>query len=135
MRCNYAFLCDFAQEAGAGKINALGIGLASIQAATLPAKDSQMTFAASLSGTIAEAGMKKVELRLIDADGANVLPPLDVNLDFAVHEPALEGNLNLIFNLNGVSFPKYGQYAFHLVVQGNELARAPFSVIAPAATG
>ena len=73
LRCNYAFLCDFAQEAGGGKVNALGIGLVNIQAATLPAKHPQMTFAASLSGTIAEAGMKRVELRFIDADGNNIL--------------------------------------------------------------
>ena len=94
----------------------------------------QMTFAANLTGTIAEAGTKKIELRLIDADGANVIPPFDVDLNFAVQEPALEGHLNFVINLNGLKFPRYGQYAFHLVVQGNEMARAPFSVVAPAPT-
>ena len=131
MRCNYSFLCDFAQETGGGKLNALGIGWSNIRASALPAIHPQMTFAASLSGTIAEAGTKKVELRLIDADGADVIPPVEVDLDFAVQEPALEGTLNLVLNLNGVQFPKYGQYAFHLVLQGNEIARAPFSVVAP----
>ena len=134
MRCNYTFLCDYAQQETSGKLNALGIGWSNVTAANVPATHAQMAFVASLSGTIAEAGTKKVEVRLIDADGANVIPPLEADLDFAVQEPALEGTLNLVFNFKDVQFSKYGQYAFHLVVQGNELARAPFSVVAPAAT-
>ena len=127
MRCDYAFLCDFAQESG-GKLHALGIGWSAIQAQTLPVTHSQICFVASLAGTIAEAGTKEAEFRLIDADGADVIPPLTADLEFAVQEPALEGRLNIVFNLNRIKFPKYGQYAFHLVVQGNEIVRAPFSV-------
>ena len=93
-----------------------------------------MAFVASLSGTKAEAGTKKVEVHFIDADGANVIPTLEADMDFAVQEPALEGNLNLVFNLQNLQFQKYGQYAFHLIVQGNEIARAPFSVVAPPST-
>ena len=133
MRCDYAFLCDFAQESG-GKLYALGIGWSLIQAQTVPVTPPQLCFVASLTGTIAEAGTKKAEFRLIDADGTDVIPPLTPDLAFAVQEPALEGRLNIIFNLNGVQFPKYGQYAFHLVVQDNEIARAPFSVIEVAPT-
>ena len=87
-----------------------------------------MTFVARLSGTVAESGTKRIELRLIDADGTDVVPPVTTDLDFVIQAPALEGALCIILNLNGVTFPKFGQYAFHLVVQGNEMARAPFSV-------
>ena len=135
MRCDYAFLCDFAQQDGSGKISALGIGWSNITAAHVPVAHPQMSFVASLTGTIAETGMKKVEVSLIDADGGQVLPTLEAEIDFAVREPALEGNLNLIFNLNNVDLPRYGQYAFHLVVQSNEIARVPFSVVAPPTTG
>ena len=128
MRCDYAFLCDFAQESG-GKLSALGIGWSAIQAQTVPVAHPQLSFVASLNGTIAEAGTKKVEIRLIDADGTDVIPPLTPDLVFAVQEPALEGRVNIILTLNGISFPKYGLYAFHLVVQGNEIVRVPFSVI------
>ena len=128
MQCAYAFLCDFAQESG-GKLNALGIGWSAIHASSVPVNHPHISFVASLTGTIAEVGTKKAEFRLIDADGADVIPPLTADVAFAVQEPALEGRVNIIFNLNGVSFSKYGPYAFHLVVQGNEMARAPFSVI------
>ena len=128
MQCAYAFLCDFAQESG-GKHNALGIGLSVIQASSVPVILPQISFVASLTGTIAEAGTKKAEFRLIDADGTDVIPPWTADVAFPVQEPALEGRVNIIFTLNGVSFSKYGPYAFHLVVQGNEMARAPFSVI------
>lgn len=134
MRPNYAFLCDYAQQEPGGKINALGIGWANLTVTELPATHSQMTLVASLSGSKAEAGTKKVEVHCIDADGANVIPTLEADVDFQVQEPALEGNLNLVFNLQNLQFEKYGQYAFHLLVQGNEIARVPFSVIAPPGT-
>ena len=103
MRCNYAFLCDYAQQEANGKLNALGIGWSNITAAGVPVKHAHMAFVASLLGTLAEAGTKKVEVRIIDADGANVIPPLEADLDFAVHEPALEGTLNLVFNFKTMS--------------------------------
>ena len=134
MRVNYVFLCDYAQQEASGKLNALGIGWSNVTAQGVPAVHQQMTFVASLSGTIAESGTKTVEVHLIDADGGQVIPVLPASVEFAVQEPALEGNLNLIFNRNDVELPKYGQYAFHLVVQGNDMAQVPFSVVAPPST-
>ena len=134
MRCAYSFLCDFAQESG-GKIHALGIGWTDIHAPPVPASHPQMSFVASLHGTIAEAGTKRVELRLIDADGADVIPGLEADLEFIVNEPALEGRMNLVFGFNGVEFPRFGQYAFHLVVQGNEMAQERFTVTERPAAG
>ncbi len=128
MRCNYSFLCDFAQDTG-GKIGALGIGWGEMNVASVPVIHQQMGFVASLEGTIAEAGMKKIELSLIDADGSEIIPKLEADMEFIVNEPALEGRLNLIFMLNQIQFPKFGQYAFHLVVQGNEIAQQRFTVV------
>ena len=93
-----------------------------------------MSFVASLNGTIAEAGTKKVELSLIDADGADVIPKIEAELEFIVNEPALEGRMNLIFGFNNIEFPRFGQYAFHLVVQGNEMAQERFIVTEPPVT-
>ena len=133
MRCEYAFLCDFAQESG-GKLNALGIGWSAIQTSSVPVLHQHMSFAACLVGTVAEAGPKKVEFRLIDADGVDIIPPVTAELELVVKEPALEGRMNITANLNGITFPRFGQYAIHLVVQGNEMARAPFSLVEPVTT-
>ena len=133
MRCDYAFLCDFAEESG-GKLHAIGIGWTAIYSSSVPVIHPQLSFVASLSGTIAEAGAKSIELRLIDADGANVIPPIQAQMNLVVQEPALEGRMNLIINLNSLELRQYGEYAFHLVVQGNDMVRAPFSVVAPATT-
>lgn len=62
------------------------------------------------------------------------MPPFTADMELAVQGPALEGSMNIVFNLNNLTLPKYGQYAFHLVVQGIEMARAPFSVVEPAVT-
>ena len=133
MQCDYAFICDFAQDSG-GKVSAIGIGWETISAPSVPVIHPQMSFVASLTGTIAEAGIKNVEFRLIDADGADVLPPMEMDLEFNVQEPALEGRMNLVVTLNGIEFTKFGEYALHLVVQGNEMARSSFSVISVAET-
>ena len=128
MRCDYAFICDFAQDSG-GKVSAIGIGWETIFAPSVPVIHPQMSFVASLTGTIAEAGIKNVEFRLINADGGDVLPPMKMDLELVVQEPALEGRMNLVVNLNNIEFTKFGKYAMHLVVQGNEMARCSFSVI------
>ena len=134
MRCDYVFVCDHAQDSRDGKLHALGIGWAELRAASVPVRHPHMTFVAGLQGTIAESGKKSVKLSLIDADGADIIPPLEAEVELRVREPAIEGRLNIVLNLNGLQFPQFGQYAFHLVIQGNELARVPFSVVEAAPT-
>ncbi len=130
MECKFAFLCDFAEESG-GKLHAIGIGWDTIYARIPPGGvsiHSMMTFVASIRGTIAESGTKEVMLRLIDADGEDVLPPQQQNIPFAVKAPQLSGNMNFVVQLGGVPFKKYGAYALHLLVQGNEMGPVVFNV-------
>lgn len=127
MRTDHAFICDYALEAG-GKVHAVGIGWTNIQTSLMPVTHSTMTLVVRLSGSIAEAGTKEVGLKLIDADGANVLAPFEREVEFVVDPPALEGQMNIVANFNAVMFEKYGQYAFHVLVQGTEMARVPFTI-------
>lgn len=94
-----------------------------------------MCFVASLRGTIAESGTKDIKLRIIDADGDDVLPVYQQQVPFDVKPPLLAGNIDIVIALGGLEFTKYGPYAFHLVVQGNEMVTLPFNVIEPPKTG
>lgn len=132
MEREFAFLCDYAEAEQ--KLHAIGIGWNTINAPALPATHPMMSVVAKLRGTIAENGTKNIELRLIDADGADVIPSLKHQLPFEVKPPHLEGYLQIVLNMGGVPLKKYGRYAVHVVVEGHEMATLSFSVVAPPTT-
>ena len=133
MQPEFAFLCDYAEEAG-GKIHAVGIGWDTIYAAQVPATHSVLAFVARLRGTTAERGSKEVSIRLLDADGSDVIPPLERAFSFEPKANTLVGYMNLVIQLGGIQLKKYGSYAVHLVVQGNEMAAVSFQVSEPPTT-
>ena len=134
MDCQFAFLCDYGQESG-GKLHALGVGWDTIYAGTLPARHPMMCFIARLSGTIVEAGTKELGIRIIDADGLDIVPPISQAIPFEVKPPQLSGNINVVINLGGLLLPKYGPYALHLTVQGQDIKTVPFRVSEGPTTG
>ena len=115
-------------------MHAIGIGWDTVYAPSVPVTHAVMCFVANLRGTIAESGEKTIALRLIDADGVDVMPALQQKVRFEVKPPRLEGGINLVMQIGGVQFKKYGTYAFHLVVQENEMGSVPFSVVEPPRT-
>lgn len=127
MEYRFAFLCDYAQQ-HAGKLHAIGIGWDTIYALAVPATHPSMGFVATLRGTIAEAGTKELTLRIIDADGADVIPPMQNQVPFEVKPPQLYGSLQVVIQLTGLVFQKYGSYAIHMLVQGEEKVNLPFNV-------
>jgi hypothetical protein len=129
MDIEFAFLCDYAQQES--KLNAIGIGWDTIMAPELPVRHTIMTFVARLRGSITEAGVKDVTIRIIDADGQDVIPPVLQQMPFNVQQPALYGFLNVVIQLGGLEFQKYGAYAIHLLLSDNELARVAFQVVQP----
>ncbi len=133
MQVDFAFICDYA-EAG-GKINAMGIGFDTIFAKQVPVTHSQFFIVAQFRGSVAEAGEKDVTMRLIDADGTDVIPELNVSVRLR-HPPQglTESIARLALRLNGVVFNKFSEYSVHLLVGGNEMVRIPIRVAeAPAA--
>ena len=129
MEIEFAFLCDYAQQES--KLNAIGIGWDTIMAPELPVRHTIMTFVSRLRGSMAETGVKDVAIRIIDADGQDVIPPVQQQMQFNVQAPALFGFLNVVIQLGGLELRTYGAYAIHLLLSGNELARVAFQVVPP----
>jgi hypothetical protein len=69
---------------------------------------------ASVRGSIAENGTKDVSIRLIDADGEDIIPALRQQLPFEVKPPRLEADINIVANFNNVQFKKYERSAQRL---------------------
>jgi uncharacterized protein DUF6941 len=131
MECDFAFLCDFAEQDR--KLHAVGIGWETIQAPNLPHRQPNMGIVARLRGSVAESGTKDVSVRLIDADGEDVIQAINQQLKF---EPrGIEGHVNLVVQLTNVQFKSHGSYAVYVTVGGEQKARLSFSVIEPRPTG
>ncbi|MEZ4554779.1 MAG: hypothetical protein AB7L91_08145 [Dehalococcoidia bacterium] len=131
MNLDYAFLCDSAQEGG-GKVHALGIGFDTIAAAGAPVTHPLLTVVLQLRYSVAEAGDKALSVRLIDADGRNVVNPVDHTVPFPSPEGARTNTARLIVAFAGVQFAAFGDYAVHVTVNGGEIASLPLSLV-PAA--
>jgi hypothetical protein len=84
-----------------------------------------------LRGSVAESGIKDVSVRLIDADGEDVITAIHQQLKF---EPrTLEGHVNLVVQLTNVQFKSRGAYAVYVTVGGEQKARLSFNVVEPPA--
>jgi hypothetical protein len=126
----FAFLCDSAQESG-GKVHALGIGFDSILAQSVPATHPMLTVVAQLRYSVAEAGAKALAIRAVDADGQNIVSPIDRQIEFPEPPRRPTNTARLIIALTGVRFTSYGDYSVHVAINGSEVARLPLTVVAP----
>jgi hypothetical protein len=123
----FAFICDFAEQDR--KLHAVGIGWDQITARSVPHRQPNIGVVTRLRGSIAEKGMKDISIRLIDADGADVIPPIQQQVDF--NPGALEGHVNVVVQMANVPFNRYGAYAIHVLVAGEQKARLAFTVVEP----
>ena len=133
MDIDFSFICDYA-ELGT-KINALGIGFDTIYAQQVPATHPHFYLVAQIRASIAEAGDKDIAIRLIDADGADVGPPMSGTFNIPRPAPGATESLGrIIVAFNNVEFPRFTQYSLHVVIQGREMVRIPLRVMQPPAT-
>jgi hypothetical protein len=130
VECEFAFLADFAEQDR--KLHAVGIGWDTLTARSLPHRQPFMAVVARLRGTIAEKGTKDIVIRLIDADGQDVIPPIQQQVEF--NPNGLEGHVAVVVQLSSVPFNTYGSYAVHLLVHGEQKARLPFVVVEAASS-
>jgi hypothetical protein len=126
----FAFICDFAEQDR--KLHAVGIGWDQITARSVPHRQPNIGVVARLRGSIAEKGIKDISIRLIDADGGDVIPPILQQVDF--NPNALEGHVNVVVQMANVPLNRYGAYAIHVLVAGEQKARLAFNVVEPPPT-
>ncbi|OGN89311.1 MAG: hypothetical protein A2158_04190, partial [Chloroflexi bacterium RBG_13_46_14] len=108
MEVNFSFLADYADNRG-GKITAVGLGIDTIYARSVPIRHPLMFAVISIKFSITEVGQKKIGMRLIDQDGTNIIPPLDTSIN-VTPPPAgiLYKNASIALALNMVEFQNYG---------------------------
>ena len=119
MEVTLALLADGANVSSDGKLNILGIFNA-LGAASFPVAHSQMALVLRFEAGRAEEGKtRKVEIQLADGDGLRLFT---IGAPFVIPQgaPGAPIRLNHILMLNGIQFPKPGDYVFNVLV-GDDL--------------
>jgi hypothetical protein len=127
MDVTLALLADYANVSQEGKLNVMGV-FDRIWAKNFPAVHPEMRLVFKLEAGPAERGTDKViEVKLLDADG-KVLQHLkgQFTVPAESRRPTIE--INQVLRFATVSFEKPGDYAFYILVGGDEKGKVPFSV-------
>ena len=127
MRTELAFLCDSATD-DRGKLHALGIGIDTVQGDALPLTHPRFIIVCVVNYSAVEAGDKHMEIRLLDPDAQDTVPPIEQNITFSPRPGVLDAKARIIVEVNSVTFAAAGPHAFHVVIDGNEMARLPLNV-------
>ena len=130
MHVDFAFICDYA-EAG-NKINAMGIGFERIFAPKVPVKHPHFSVVVQLKFERTETGAKDIQVHLTDADGAEVIPPVNGKIVVNTPPPGMfESSTRLVMEFANVEFKVYGDYAIRVDVDAQEMVSISLTVTAP----
>jgi len=119
-------LCDAATEQQ-GKLNVLG-AFDTIYAKQLPATHPACAIALRIRFEMSEGGDHPVKILVIDQDAKPAGPKLEGNVSVRIVEGMDSVVTNLILNIQGLHFEKYGQYRIDLTVDNQKTADLPFNV-------
>ncbi len=119
-------LCDCA-TAGGGKLNILG-AFDIIWTKQIPAVHPSCAVVARARFSKFEEGMHDVRITIIDEDG-NIIGP-DLKDAISITVPPNEDSIirNMILNIHGLRFNKYGQYRVDLTIDDQQVASLPLKV-------
>jgi len=114
-------LCDHALVGQDGKVSLLGI-FRNISVSGLPAQHPRMFLVAILG---LEVGPHSVVVRLLRPDGQQAMPnPPEISVHAAAGQ-----DVNVIVELNNMSFTTYGMHRFQLTVDGEAIGDLPVSIV------
>ena len=116
-----AVVCDHALVGQDGKLSLLGI-FRNISVSDLPAQHPRMFLVAILG---LDQGQHAVVVRLLDPEGGAAMPHAP---EMTVHSSGAGQDVNVVVELNNLSFASYGTYRFDLEVDGRTIGSLPVSI-------
>jgi hypothetical protein len=131
MDVTLAVLADYANVSQDGKLNIMGI-FQEVNPPALPFQLPQMFLVVSFEAGPAEFGsLKDVRIALLDSDGDEMLA---LEGQAEVPRPPRPGRrtyINQVLGLNGVAFPRPGDYEFSILIAGETRGTAALHVNEP----
>ena len=122
-----AVLADAANAAADGRLNILGI-FGEIRSSQFPAIHPAAVLVFRLRARRSEqGGQARVTVRLMDMD--SVLAEIEGEFVIPTGNEPGDVIMNQIFTLQMLTLPRAGDYAFHILVNGDEKNVVPFRAI------
>lgn len=110
-------LADFAQDNNS-KLTIVGT-FDSIQSRQFPCIHPACAIATRLRFSEKETGAHDFKLKLNDASGKEIIPPIAGNINVMVPPGNQYSAINIVVNLNQLKFEKEGRYSFELYIDDN----------------
>lgn len=128
MDVTLALLADAANVSQDGKLNILGV-FNGLGAQSFPATHPQMNLVLRFEASRAEEGKNKpIEIQLADIDG-NRLFTITTTIVVPQGVPGQPIRMNHILAMNGVRFPKAGDYVFNILVADDTKATVDLKLV------
>jgi hypothetical protein len=121
-----AVLCDAANVSREGKLNVLGI-FSALRASGFPCVHPSLTLVVGLEATYTERGEHSIDIRLVDADGGELLK-LDGRVNVQGERPGRPILTQAVLQLNNIAFPHAGTYTFDILVDRRHERSLPLEV-------
>lgn len=126
MKVPLAVLCDAANVSREGKLNILGV-FSALRARQFPCVHPSLTLVVALEATYTERGEHAVDIRLVDADGGELLK-LDGRVDVQGERPGRPILTQAILQLNNITFPRPGTYTVDILLDRRHERSLPLEV-------
>lgn len=120
-------LCDAATNTN-GKLNIFGV-FNTISATKTPAIHAQCAVALRTRFSRLEQGKHQIQLRFVDADGKSIMPDLDGELNVKFDNGSMYAVSELVLQIQRLVFPKFGDYAVDLMIDGRHEKSLPLQVV------
>lgn len=116
-------LADFAQDNNS-KLTIVGT-FDAIQARQFPVAHPACSIACRLRFGAKEAGEHDFRLRLIDAEGKELIQAVEGNISIGTPPNGQFSSVNIVINFNQLKFEKPGRYSFELYIDGDWTSGLP----------
>jgi hypothetical protein len=139
MELRYALLADYAAEDKVGKPIIVGVfDLVHADPTVRPIVLPPFWLVAQFHAHVTEGTEHRLEIRLNDADGKDVIPRVPLTLKFVPQGPGRPLIARLLAQAGpGLQIPQLGEYSLNLFVDGRREGGVPLHVVArqPTITG
>lgn len=120
-------LCDAATDYQ-GKLNILG-AFDAIWSKELPVVNPHCALALRIRFTKMEEGEHAIRINIVDEDGQPVISPFEAKARINTGEAKNASTArNMILNLQGLKFQKFGEYSVDLAIDGRHVNSLPLYI-------
>jgi hypothetical protein len=128
MQAKMAVLAEAANTTADGKLNVLGI-FNKVRVNQVPFQHPHMAIVVMFEASPGEKGTQhKIRIVLIDEDGKAIAPPPEMNFIIPDNLPGADVEFNLVMNMVGVVFQRFGRHRIDITLDGTSIQQLPLTI-------